>query len=53
MSSPRHHKADVVLRDGSTVHVRPVTAEDAPAVRAFFEDLFAEVDRPAILLQLP
>ena len=39
MSSPRHHKADVVLRDGSTVHVRPVTAEDAPAVRAFFEDL--------------
>jgi RimJ/RimL family protein N-acetyltransferase len=39
MSSPRHHKADVVLRDGSTVHVRPVTATDAPAVRAFFEHL--------------
>jgi acetate---CoA ligase (ADP-forming) len=39
MSSPRHHEADVVLRDGSSVHVRPVRAEDAPAVRAFFERL--------------
>ena len=39
MNSPRHHEADVVLRDGSTVHVRPVRAEDAPAVRAFFERL--------------
>jgi L-amino acid N-acyltransferase YncA len=39
MSSPRHHEADVVLRDGSTVHVRPVRATDAPAVRAFFEHL--------------
>jgi L-amino acid N-acyltransferase YncA len=39
MSAPRHHQADVVLRDGSTVHVRPVTAEDAPAVRAFLEHL--------------
>ena len=42
MSSPRHHEADVVLRDGSTVHVRPVRAEDAPAVRAFFERLSPE-----------
>ena len=39
MSAPRHHQADVVLRDGSTVHVRPVRAEDAGAVRAFFERL--------------
>ena len=39
MSSPRHRPTNLVLRDGSTVHVRPVTAEDAPAVRAFFEDL--------------
>src|SRR4030095_15612510 len=39
MSSPRHHEADVALRDGSTVHVRPVRAEDAPAVRAFCERL--------------
>jgi acetate---CoA ligase (ADP-forming) len=39
MVSLRHHEADVALRDGSTVHVRPVTATDAPAVRAFFERL--------------
>ena len=39
MSAPRHHKANVVLRDGSAVHVRPVRATDAPAVRAFFERL--------------
>jgi acetate---CoA ligase (ADP-forming) len=39
MSSPRHRQADVVLRDGSSVHVRPVRATDALAVRAFFEHL--------------
>jgi acetate---CoA ligase (ADP-forming) len=39
MSSPRHHQADVVLRDGSTVHVRPVRAEDAAAVQVFFKGL--------------
>ena len=39
MSFPRHRQADVVLRDGSTVHVRPVRATDALAVRAFFEHL--------------
>jgi acetate---CoA ligase (ADP-forming) len=39
MSSPRHHEADVVLRDGLTVHVRPVRAEDAAAVQAFFKGL--------------
>jgi acetate---CoA ligase (ADP-forming) len=38
-SPPRHHEPDVVLRDGSTVHVRPVRATDAPAVHAFFEHL--------------
>jgi acetate---CoA ligase (ADP-forming) len=39
MSHPQHRQADVVLRDGSTVHVRPVRATDAPAVHAFFEHL--------------
>ena len=39
MSSPQHHETDVALRDDSTVHVRPVRAEDGPAVRAFFERL--------------
>ena len=34
-----HREVDVALRDGSTVHVRPVRATDAPAVRAFFERL--------------
>jgi L-amino acid N-acyltransferase YncA len=42
MRDPRHRKADVLLRDGSTVHVRPVRVEDAPAVRAFFERLSPE-----------
>ncbi len=36
---PRELEADVVLRDGSTVHVRPVRGEDAPAIRAFLEEL--------------
>ena len=39
MSHSRHHEADVVLRDGLTVRVRPVRSDDAPAVRAFFEHL--------------
>jgi acetate---CoA ligase (ADP-forming) len=39
MSSPQHDEADVVLRDGSSVHVRPVRAEDAAAVKAFFKGL--------------
>ena len=42
MNAPRHHEADVVLRDGSTVHVRPVRAEDAAAVQAFFKGLSPE-----------
>jgi RimJ/RimL family protein N-acetyltransferase len=42
MRDPRHRKADVALRDGSTVHVRPVRVEDAPAVQAFFEGLSPE-----------
>jgi acetyl coenzyme A synthetase (ADP forming)-like protein len=36
---PREREADVVLRDGSTVHVRPVRPEDAPAIRAFLDSL--------------
>jgi hypothetical protein len=42
MSSPRHREADVVLRDGSILHVRPVRAEDAAAVEAFFKGLSPE-----------
>ena len=39
---PREREADVVLRDGSTVHVRPVRPEDEQAIRAFLEALSPE-----------
>jgi acetate---CoA ligase (ADP-forming) len=42
MAYPQHREADVALRDGSTVHVRPARAGDAPAVRAFYERLSPE-----------
>ena len=32
-------ETDIVLRDGSTVHVRPSTAEDVPRLRAFLAAL--------------
>ncbi|GBD20185.1 Succinate--CoA ligase [ADP-forming] subunit alpha [bacterium HR28] len=39
---PAHREADVVLRDGSTVHVRPVRPEDEGAILAFYQGLSAE-----------
>jgi acetyl coenzyme A synthetase (ADP forming)-like protein len=36
---PGHREADVVLRDGSTVHVRPARAADAPAVEQMLQGL--------------
>ena len=39
---PSDREADVVLRNGSTVHVRPVRADDGPAIRAFLEAVSAE-----------
>ncbi|MDQ2897475.1 MAG: hypothetical protein M3Y09_17850 [Actinomycetota bacterium] len=33
VSYPSERKADVALRDGSTVHVRPVRAADETAIR--------------------
>ncbi|MGA2925335.1 MAG: GNAT family N-acetyltransferase [Solirubrobacteraceae bacterium] len=36
---PREREADVVLRDGRTVRVRPVRAGDQPAIRVFLEAL--------------
>ena len=35
-------ETDVVLRDGSTVHVRPSTVEDEPRLRAFLASLSEE-----------
>ena len=39
---PRHQAADVVLRDGSTVHVRPVRSDDEAGIRAFLHSLSRE-----------
>jgi acetate---CoA ligase (ADP-forming) len=36
---PGHREADVVLRDGSTVHVRPARLTDAPAVEEMLKGL--------------
>lgn len=41
-SYPADREADVVLRDGSTLHVRPVRANDGPAVLAFLRGLSAD-----------
>ncbi len=42
MDYPQHREADVVLRDGSTVHVRPSRPDDAPAVHELLQDLSEE-----------
>ena len=39
---PFEREADVVLRDGATVHVRPVRPDDGPAIRAFLESISPE-----------
>ena len=42
---PRDREVEIVLRDGSTVHVRPVRREDRPAIRAFLATRFEGVHR--------
>lgn len=39
---PAHREADVVLRDGSTAHIRPVRPDDLDEVRAFLGGLSRE-----------
>lgn len=39
LTYPAHREADVVLRDGSTVHVRPVKASDYERFVVFLNDL--------------
>jgi acetyl coenzyme A synthetase (ADP forming)-like protein len=39
---PADREVDVVLRDGSTVHLRPVRADDRPALESFFRGLSEE-----------
>src|SRR5579864_4342669 len=41
-SYPRDREAEIVLRDGSTVHVRPVRPSDQPAIHSFLEALSPE-----------
>lgn len=36
---PVERQADIVLRDGATVHVRPVRADDGEAMRAFLDSV--------------
>jgi len=36
---PAERAVDIVLRDGSTIHVRPVLPGDVEAIRAFLERL--------------
>ena len=39
---PREHEAEIALRDGSTVHVRPIRPDDEAAIRKFFEGVSEE-----------
>jgi len=39
---PAHWEADVVLRDGGTAHLRPITPEDAAAIQRFHSRQSAE-----------
>src|SRR5947208_9901703 len=39
---PHEREADIVLRDGSTVHVRPIRADDEAAIQTFLEGLSPE-----------
>jgi acetyl coenzyme A synthetase (ADP forming)-like protein len=46
-SYPSEQEVDVVLRDGSTVHVRPVRRDDEPAIR----DFIAHVSEQSIVFR--
>ena len=41
-AAPAVPETDIVLRDGSTVHVRPSTSEDVPRLRDFLGSLSDE-----------
>ena len=42
---PAHYEADVVLRDGSTLRLRPVRDDDAAGVRALYNRLLVDSRR--------
>jgi hypothetical protein len=39
---PDHWEADVVLRDGGTAHIRPITPDDADRLVSFYEQVSDE-----------
>ena len=39
---PRHWEADVLLRDGHTAHLRPISGDDAELLVEFYEQVSAE-----------
>jgi acetate---CoA ligase (ADP-forming) len=39
---PREQETDILLRDGSTAHVRPVRHDDSDAIRSFLETVSAD-----------
>src|SRR5919205_4289552 len=39
---PRHWEADVLLRDGRTAHLRPITPADADELVAFYAQVSAQ-----------
>ena len=46
---PRELEAEIALRDGSTVHVRPIRSDDAEAFRAFLDTVCRGIDRLSVL----
>ena len=41
-TNPSEREAEIALRDGSTVHVRPIRPDDEAAIRKFFEGVSEE-----------
>jgi acetyltransferase len=39
---PFRYEKDVILKDGTSIHIRPIRGEDEPALRRFFEALSEE-----------
>ena len=39
---PKHWEADVLLRDGRTAHLRPISADDETLLVEFYEQVSAE-----------
>src|SRR5688572_23329495 len=39
---PRHWEADVLLRDGGTAHVRPVSPDDSDLLVSFYEQVSSQ-----------